>query len=349
MQAVCGVEGCFAPGASPSRRFPSAGKARSDPSTMRLPSQSIGTSPTDGPAKRHTRYNASSCGGYLQRSSVPSGAYDERARKLVGDESPHMYRASALVGGPLLRTSLKKACGSLPPALARRCVHHNYVHHTMWDPSKKPTAGMNLVIHGDSTNFPINGQSNRQDCARHSTPEAEISAADVALRRKGVPALEMWDVLAPGDGLLISHEDNEAMLRVCRTGKNPTMHDLLRSHAVGIGDRIYKPHTIRYTARPMRRTRAAASKCRLMAEQNEPPPDRHPSTPMEGLTCRCSTTETYLNQDGAPAASGSACACRRRGTSPAARFRACRRARRRTAPRPRRGRGSSRTARRPSW
>lgn len=87
-------------------------------------------------------------------------------------------------------------------------------------------------MRGAHSNFPINGQSKRQDCVSHCTTKAEIVAADVAIRREGIPALDLWDVIAPGHGPLVFHEDNQAMTRVCRTGKNLVMRNLLRSHAV---------------------------------------------------------------------------------------------------------------------
>ena len=82
--------------------------------------------------------------------------------------------------------------------------------------------------------FPISGQSKRQECVSHSTTEAEIVAADWALRREGIPALDLWDILSGAGQQAVFHEDNESMIKVCRTGKNPTMRHLLRSHGVAI-------------------------------------------------------------------------------------------------------------------
>lgn len=100
------------------------------------------------------------------------------------------------------------------------------------DSSKKPRSGVHLVIRGPYTNFPINGQSKRQERVSHSTLEAEIVAADLAARREGIPALDSWDVIALGHGPLFSHEDNETNIPVCRSGRRPTMRHLLRSHSV---------------------------------------------------------------------------------------------------------------------
>ena len=46
--------------------------------------------------------------------------------------------------------------------------------------------------------------------------------------------MDLWDVLNPGHNPLIFWEDNEAMIRVCRSGRNPTMKTLNRTHAVSI-------------------------------------------------------------------------------------------------------------------
>ena len=64
------------------------------------------------------------------------------------------------------------------------------------DPStKRSTTDVHMCLPGAFTCFPINGQSKRQECVSHSTPEAEIVAADWALRREGLPMLDLWDVL----------------------------------------------------------------------------------------------------------------------------------------------------------
>ena len=59
-------------------------------------------------------------------------------------------------------------------------------------------------------------------------------AADWALRREGIPALDLWDVVSGKGQRVVFHEDNESMIKVCRTGKNPTMRHLLRSHGVAV-------------------------------------------------------------------------------------------------------------------
>jgi len=60
------------------------------------------------------------------------------------------------------------------------------------DPSKKSTSGLHLAVAGSLTYFPIQGQSKRQGCVSHSTPEAEMIAADFAVEREGIPTLDLW-------------------------------------------------------------------------------------------------------------------------------------------------------------
>ena len=55
----------------------------------------------------------------------------------------------------------------------------------------RSTSGGHLNIQGSNTRFPLSGSSKRQGCVSHSTPEAEMVAADVAMRAMGMPALKL--------------------------------------------------------------------------------------------------------------------------------------------------------------
>ena len=100
--------------------------------------------------------------------------------------------------------------------------------------SSRSTTGSFLCIRGPSTFFPIAMQSKRQGCVSHSTPEAEIVAADFALRMMGLPALDLCQAVFPERPALFFHEDNQAMIAVCRSGRNPTMRHLHRTHRVSV-------------------------------------------------------------------------------------------------------------------
>ena len=68
----------------------------------------------------------------------------------------------------------------------------------------------------------------------HSTLEAEIVAADFALRTSGLPALQLWNIILERSAGLVFHEDSQAMIRVCQPGRNPTMRHLGRTHRVSV-------------------------------------------------------------------------------------------------------------------
>ena len=68
----------------------------------------------------------------------------------------------------------------------------------------------------------------------HSTPEAEMVSMDHALRHYGLPCFLLWHRLLPRKPGLIVHEDNQAMIKVVESGKNPTMRYLGRTHGVSI-------------------------------------------------------------------------------------------------------------------
>ena len=100
--------------------------------------------------------------------------------------------------------------------------------------SLRSTSGSHLQVQGKFTRFPLAGGSKRQRCVSHSTPEAEIVAADTALRTLGIPALSLWKVLAKVFPQLLFHDDNQGMISVVRSGRNPTMRHLERTHGISI-------------------------------------------------------------------------------------------------------------------
>ncbi len=65
-----------------------------------------------------------------------------------------------------------------------------------------------------------------------STPEAELIAAEVALSTIGFPAQELWDVLAGRNMAVRVMEDTQAVIQVLKTGRNPSMRHVNRTHRV---------------------------------------------------------------------------------------------------------------------
>ena len=99
--------------------------------------------------------------------------------------------------------------------------------------SLRSTSGGRMNLQGPNTRFPLSGSSKRQGCVSHSTPEAEIVAADVAMRAMGMPALRLMERILGKEPKFVFFDDNKAMISVVRSGKKPTMRHLERSHGVG--------------------------------------------------------------------------------------------------------------------
>ena len=104
-------------------------------------------------------------------------------------------------------------------------------------PSSRSTSGVFFAISGPRTRWPLTGQSKKQTCVSHSTPEAEIVAYDFGLRTIGLPATLLWSTILGQEGDSVTlhvKEDNEAMIKVLTTGRNPTMRYLSRTHGIDI-------------------------------------------------------------------------------------------------------------------
>jgi hypothetical protein len=72
------------------------------------------------------------------------------------------------------------------------------------------------------------------EAVSHSTPEAEIVAADCAMRQEGVPTLALLSTILGREVTLSMMEDHEDMINICYSGENPTMRYLNRTRKVGI-------------------------------------------------------------------------------------------------------------------
>ena len=101
--------------------------------------------------------------------------------------------------------------------------------------TQRSTSGVHLCIKGSNTNFPLSGISKRQSCISSSTPEAEFVCGHFAHKNVLIPAMDLWEVLIPSGCNAVYHEDNQAMIQVIKTGRNPTMRHLHRVHRIGVG------------------------------------------------------------------------------------------------------------------
>ena len=99
--------------------------------------------------------------------------------------------------------------------------------------SQRSTSGAHLVVRGPKSSFALSCLSKRQGCVSLSTPEAEIVATQIAVKAMGLPTIDLWHTLR-GSGVIQVHEDSQAMIAVVRSGKNPTMRHIKRTHGVSI-------------------------------------------------------------------------------------------------------------------
>ena len=82
--------------------------------------------------------------------------------------------------------------------------------------------------------MPLAAQTKKQSCVSHSTPEAEIVSMNMAVRTLGIPALHVWDTLLGRKVGLGVMEDNDATILIVKTGKNPTLRHISRTHGVNV-------------------------------------------------------------------------------------------------------------------
>ncbi|CAE8731662.1 unnamed protein product, partial [Polarella glacialis] len=90
----------------------------------------------------------------------------------------------------------------------------------------RSTSGVFLGIYGKNAFVPVAAQAEKQSCVSHSTPEAELVAANLALRTQGLPALEVFDKVFGRKVKLFFEEDNNTAISTIKAGYSNTMRHL---------------------------------------------------------------------------------------------------------------------------
>ena len=98
----------------------------------------------------------------------------------------------------------------------------------------KSTAGVFIAPTGPNSFFLLNAISKKQSCVFHSTPEAEVFAADLAIRTEGLPAIQLWDMVLENPVRLLFRGDNQANVQIFKKEKDPTLRHLGRTHRVNV-------------------------------------------------------------------------------------------------------------------
>ena len=81
----------------------------------------------------------------------------------------------------------------------------------------KSTTGVFIALTGPNTFFPLGAISKKQSCVFHSTPEAEIVAADLAIRTEGLPALQLWGMVLERPVRRLFRKSNQATIQILKT------------------------------------------------------------------------------------------------------------------------------------
>ena len=101
-------------------------------------------------------------------------------------------------------------------------------------PEYKSTSGIYLALVGPNTFFPLAAKAQKQTAVAHSTVEAEIVSANLAVRTIGLPALDLWETALRRSVQLTLIEDNESTAAIIRSGRSPTMRHLSRTQGVNV-------------------------------------------------------------------------------------------------------------------
>ena len=112
--------------------------------------------------------------------------------------------------------------------------------------TQRSTTGLHLAMSAEYTICAVSALSKRQGCLSSCTPEAEFVAGSQGYLKMLAPAMDFMDQVYPHPYISFFREDNQAMMRVVETGRNPTMRYLDRVHRVSVAnihERLGNKHT----------------------------------------------------------------------------------------------------------
>ena len=98
----------------------------------------------------------------------------------------------------------------------------------------RSTSGTFLALKGEGVFIPLSASSKRQSCVSHSTTEAEVVAANTAVRAVGIPAKHFWEYILNRPVEMVLREDNQATICVIKNGYSPALRHMPRTHRVSV-------------------------------------------------------------------------------------------------------------------
>ena len=93
---------------------------------------------------------------------------------------------------------------------------------------------MFLALYGPNTFFPLACVCKKQTSQSHSSPEAEMVALDLAVRKVGIPSLALWETITERKIRLHLREDNQTCATIIKSGKSNELRHVKRVHGVNI-------------------------------------------------------------------------------------------------------------------
>ena len=98
----------------------------------------------------------------------------------------------------------------------------------------KSTSGAFLALVGPNSFVPLAAVSKKQGCISTSTPEAELVAANLAMRQLALPAVPLWETILQRKLKIVFREDNEAAIKIVNSGYSSALRHMARTHKVNI-------------------------------------------------------------------------------------------------------------------
>ena len=98
--------------------------------------------------------------------------------------------------------------------------------------TKCSTSGVLQQMFGPRTQFPLHAGSQGQKVVSTCTAESEIVAAHSGVKNLGLPSLDIWDTVLERPVICVVQEDNDACLSIIKSGKNPALRHVPRTHDI---------------------------------------------------------------------------------------------------------------------
>ena len=107
------------------------------------------------------------------------------------------------------------------------------------------TTGGHLALTGPRSRFPLGALSKKQSSVATSTTEAELTAVFHMVRNVAIPALDLWEPLLDRYVVVNVFEDNQTVIHLVKTGRNPTLRHFERTHRVPVAwlHEVYEKNT----------------------------------------------------------------------------------------------------------